>query len=98
MADRFDLLRVHPPPYGSLLYVYYSGTENEVPIFSDGNLTQSITQPVIVTDENWWFYCENTRVDIKIFHHSYENGYFVIGDMLIFNHDNVDHHIDGGDI
>ena len=98
MADRFNLIRESPPPYGSLLYVYYTGTENEVPIYEDSSLSTPITQPVIVTDENWWFYSDNTRVDIKIFHHSYPNGFFLIGHMLIFNHDRVDHHIDGGDI
>ncbi len=96
--DKIDIIRVPPPPYASLLYVYYSNTTNEIQLYSDKDHINEIDQPILLLDQNISFYCENARVDLKFIHGSYDNGFFMIKDQLIFDHDRAIHHIDGGQI
>jgi hypothetical protein len=86
MDHRIDLLRVPPAPRFSPLYVYYSGTINQIQIYADKELSIPITQPIILDLHNVHWYCaENARVDIKIENKIYSGGFILIEDQLMYN-------------
>lgn len=56
-------------------------------IYSDRDCLEEIIQPIIMNKNNIHFYCSSTvRVDIKIVSEIYSNGYILIEDQLIVNH------------
>ena len=46
MHNRLEIIRDPPAPSGSSLFVYYTGTSQEVPIFLDLNCSKRKTQPI----------------------------------------------------
>lgn len=86
MHHRIDILRVPPAPRLSPLYVYRTGTNTQIQLYSDRDFLYPIVQPIPMDLENIHWYCaENVRVDIKIISHIYPGGFILIEDQMMHN-------------
>lgn len=90
MDHRVDILRVPPAPRFSKMYVLYAGTNNQIQLYANKELTVPIAQPITMDVNNIHFYCaENRRVDIRIMSHIYEGGFITIRDQILINPETI---------